>query len=106
MKTMKMISLVAMMVLAVSVSAQVKKQAKPKKTEEVTFTVSMTCDGCKQKIEKNISWEKGVKDMEINVEKKTVKINYDPKQTSEEKLKKAIEKLKFTCGKPEPKIPG
>ena len=98
MKTMKII-LVAVMILTASVSAQVNKQAKPKKTEEVTFTVNMTCDGCKQKIEKNISWEKGVKDMEINVEKKTVKINYDPKQTSEEKLKKAIEKLKFTCEK-------
>ena len=100
MKTKKMILLVAMTILAVSVSAQVNKQAKPKKTEEVTFTVSMTCEGCKEKIEKNISWEKGVKDLEINLEKKTVKINYDPKKTSEEKLKKAIEKLKFTCEKP------
>ena len=100
MKTMKMILVVAMMALAIPVSAQASKKAKPKKTEEVTFSVNMTCDGCKQKIEKNISWEKGVKDLEINLEKKTVKINYDPKQTSEEKLKKAIEKLKFTCEKP------
>ena len=74
--------------------------AQTKKTEEVTFVVSMNCHNCQSKIEKNISWEKGVKDLKVDLEKKTVTVTYDPKRTNEETLKKAIEKLDFKCGKP------
>jgi copper chaperone CopZ len=84
--------------LCLSLSAQEPKdKAKKKKSEEVTFTVNMYCENCKTKIEKNISWEKGVKDLTIDLEKKTVEIVYDAKKTTEEKLKKAIEKLGFTA---------
>ncbi len=85
----------------VVVNAQNEKTAKKAKTEEVTFVVSMQCHGCQSKIEKNVPWEKGVKDMKVDLEKKTVTIVYNPKQTNEEKLKKAIEKLEFTCEKAE-----
>jgi copper chaperone CopZ len=70
---------------------------KEKKTEEVVFLTDIFCDNCKKKIEKNISWEKGVKDLEVNLEKKTVKILYDPQKTDREKLQKAIEKLGYSC---------
>jgi copper chaperone CopZ len=100
MKTVKIIALLAVLFLITPVSAQDNKTAKPKKSEEVTFAVSMHCNNCKAKIEKNISWEKGVKNIKVDLEKKTVKINYDPGKTSEEKLKKAIEKLDYTCSKP------
>ncbi|MDR1585375.1 MAG: heavy-metal-associated domain-containing protein [Prevotellaceae bacterium] len=82
-------------------SAQSEKAPKKKKTEEVTFVVSMNCHNCQSKIEKNIPWEKGVKDLKVDLEKKTVCIVYNPKQTTEETLKKAIEKLDFTCEKAE-----
>ncbi|MDR2622023.1 MAG: heavy-metal-associated domain-containing protein [Dysgonamonadaceae bacterium] len=72
-------------------------KAKKKKSEEVTFIVNMYCENCKAKIEKNISWEKGVKDLTVNLEKKTVTIVYNPQKTTEENLKKAIEKLGYTC---------
>ena len=80
-----------------------KKDDKKNKSEVVTFNVSMDCHGCQQKIEKNIPWEKGVKDLKVDLEAKTVKITYDPKKTTEDKLKEAIEKLNFTCQKPESK---
>ena len=54
-----------------------------------------------KKVRENISFEKGVKSLEINLEKKTVTISYDPAKTNEATLKKAIEKLGYTCGKPE-----
>ncbi|MDR3351184.1 MAG: heavy-metal-associated domain-containing protein, partial [Prevotellaceae bacterium] len=58
---------------------------------------------CKAKIEKNISWEKGVKDLTVNLEKKTVAITYDPQKSTAEKLKEAIEKLGYTAEKhPDP----
>ena len=73
------------------------KANKNAKTKVVTFNVNLHCGACKQKVEKNIAWEKGVKDMKVDLDSKTVKITYDPKKTSEDNLKKAIEKLDFTC---------
>lgn len=75
-----------------NLNAQDKKK---KNTEEVTFKVSMSCNNCKQKIEKNLPWEKGVKDMEVDLATKTVKLKFDSKKTSTDKLKKAIEDLNF-----------
>jgi copper chaperone CopZ len=85
------------------VTAQEKKADKKKKTEEVTFSVNMFCENCKAKIERHISWEKGVKDLKIDLDKKSVTVKYDPAKTNEEKLKKAISKLEFTCEKEEVK---
>ena len=73
---------------------------KEKKTEEVVFLTNIFCDNCRKKIEKNIAWEKGVKDLEVNLEQKTVKILYDPQKTDREKLRKAIEKLGYTVIEP------
>ena len=70
--------------------------AKPKKElKEVTFSVSMHCEKCVTKITENISFEKGVKDLEVSLENHTVRIRYDASKTSEQVLKEAIEKLGF-----------
>jgi len=85
--------------------AQDKKAEKKKKVEEVTFTVNMTCGNCQAKVERHISWEKGVKDLKVNLDKKTVTIKYDPAKTTEDALKKAIEGLEFTCDKTDTPTP-
>ena len=85
-----------------AINAQDDKTSKSK-YEEVVFKVNMNCHNCQAKIEKNIPWEKGVKDLNIDLEKKIVKIQYDLKKTSEAKLEQAIKKLGFTCEKDEPK---
>ena len=92
MKTIKIIMLL-FICCALAVSAKDKK----KNTDEVCFTVSMSCNNCKAKIEKNITWEKGVKDLKINVDNKSVCIVYETRKTTQKKLKEAIEKLDFTC---------
>jgi copper chaperone CopZ len=79
--------------------AQDRKEAKKKTTAEVTFVVNMFCDNCKAKIERHLAWEKGVKDLKVNLEKKTVKVKYDSSKTDEETLKKFIENLEYTCEK-------
>ncbi len=66
-----------------------------KKTEEVTFSVSMKCENCVKKIRENISFEKGVKSLNISLEEKKVTVVYDPAKTSGEKLASAIRKLGF-----------
>ena len=60
---------------------------------------SMTCKNCVKKIEGNIPFEKGVKDLKVSLEDKLVTITYDPSKTDEETLCKAIEKLGYTAEK-------
>lgn len=80
---------------------EIGDKAKKKNSAKVTFAVNMYCENCKAKIEKNISWEKGVKDLTVDLETKTVAIVYHPQKTTEETLKKAIEKLGYTCEREE-----
>ena len=70
---------------------------KKKKNDTVCFLVDLHCHNCVSKVEKNISWEKGVKDLSVNLEEKTVTIEYDTKKSSVEALKASLEKLGFTC---------
>ena len=74
-----------------------------KEVKTVVFNVGLHCQNCVKKVKENISFEKGVKSLDVNLEKKTVTISYDPSKTDEATLKKAIEKLGYTCSKPEEK---
>ncbi|HNX87582.1 MAG TPA: heavy-metal-associated domain-containing protein [Paludibacteraceae bacterium] len=86
------ITFVAIFVLATNLNAQSGK-SNSKKT--VVFDVSMHCESCQKKIEKNIAYEKGVKDMAVKLEDKTVTIKFDTLKTNESKLISAFNKLGY-----------
>ncbi len=89
-----MITLVLMLGVGTALTAQNKKDLKNDK-ETVVFDVSMTCESCQKRIEKNIAFEKGVTDMKISLDNKTVQIEFKKSQTTVEKLKAALEKLGY-----------
>lgn len=72
-----------------------KKPAKKAKKEvkEVVFSVHLHCNSCVKKVQENIAFEKGVKGLEVSLEKQTVAVKYDAAKTSVETLKAAIQKL-------------
>ena len=74
-----------------------QKKPKKQKTEvkDVTFLVHLHCENCVAKVVDNISRAKGVKDLDVSLEKQTVAIKYDAAKTSEDVLKAAIEKLGY-----------
>ena len=73
-----------------------KKPAKKKgEIKEVTFNVHLHCENCVKKVQENIAFEKGVKDLHVCLEDQTVSLKYDAAKTSEETLKTAIEKLGY-----------
>ena len=83
-----------LMVFALSINLQAQtKKDQSKKT--VMFNVSMHCESCQRKIEKNIAYEKGVKDMAVKLEDKTVTIKFDTLKTNESKLIKAFNDLGY-----------
>ena len=74
-----------------------------KKTNSVTVTynVNMHCEKCVNKIKENISFMKGVEDLKVSLDEKTVVIKYNPAKTDEPTLVKAIEKCGYTVEKVE-----
>ena len=79
------------------VSMADNKPSKKKKGEikEVTFVVEIDCENCAKKIRENVSFEKGVKDLKVTLEDRTVALKYDAAKTSEETLKASIEELGY-----------
>lgn len=75
-----------------SVSSQVFKKAKAE-IKEVVFHAHLHCNSCVKKVQENIAFEKGVKGLEVSLEKQTVAVKYDAAKTSVETLKAAIQKL-------------
>ena len=75
-----------------------------KKTVTVTYEVSMHCKKCVEKLNDNIAFMKGVEDLKVSLDEKTVTITYNPAKTDEAKLVKAIEKLGYTAKKKAPSL--
>lgn len=64
--------------------------------ETVVLSCDLHCQGCCDKIMKNIAYEKGVKDLQFDLKQKTVTLTFDKRKTDLPTLLKAFEKL----GKP------
>ena len=76
-------------------AAPENKAEQPTK-ETVVLACDLHCQGCCDKVVKNIAWEKGVKDIVCDLKTKTVTVTYDPRKTNVEMLLKAFERI----GKP------
>ena len=87
---MKYILFCTFLMLGFSVNAQ-----KNSTDSIANYSVSMTCMRCKQKIEKNIPFEKGVKALQVNLEEKTVTVRFNKSKSSSNTIRKAIEKLDY-----------
>lgn len=62
----------------------------------VVLSCNLHCQGCCDKIMKNIAYEKGVKDIVCDLKGKTVTVTYDANKTDVPTLLKAFDKI----GKP------
>lgn len=78
---MKRLLVFAMMILSVSLYAQ--KESPIKTTEIKTF---ICCESCIAKIETDLAYTKGVKDVKANLENNTITVKYNSKQTNPETL--------------------
>lgn len=62
------------------------------KDKEVKFKTSAICGMCKARIERNLAFEKGVKEATLDVKSKIVTIKYNPNKTDVAKLKANVSK--------------
>ena len=82
----RIISLTLPLLLSVCMMAADKRQT-------VIFDVDIHCQACITKIEKNIAFERGVKDLVCDLDTKTVTVTYDPSKTDIRRLQAAFAKI-------------
>ncbi len=63
--------------------------------KEVKIKTSAVCGMCKARIERNLAFEKGVKESSLDVKSKIVTIKYNPGKTDVAKLKANISKTGY-----------
>lgn len=93
------VRVIAMIMLAlattIGVQAQEQKKKKDSKLTTVVLHSEISCNNCKQRIEKNIPFEKGVKDLKVSLADKTVTIVFRNDKNTSEKLCEAVTKLGY-----------
>ena len=80
--------------LSLSAFAQTKYD-----TLVVTTTPEMHCEGCENKIKKNIRFVKGTKKIETSVPNQTVTIVYDGRKTTYADYESAFKKIGYSVKK-------
>lgn len=75
--------------------------AKDIKTVVFTTQPQMHCESCENKIKGNLRFEKGIKNIETNVDEQAVTIQYDADKTNEEAIMKAFGKIGYQATKKE-----
>jgi copper chaperone CopZ len=90
---MKLITFIAAVLMSTSM---VFAKEKPK-VKEVTYSCEIDCHSCKDKIMKNIPYEKGVKKVVVDMDKKKVTVAFREDKNTTEEIEKAIEKLGYAA---------
>ena len=70
-------------------------QDKPAQAGELKIKTSAQCSMCKEAIEKALSFEKGVKYANLDVDSKVLTIRYKASKTSPDKLRQAVAKVGY-----------
>lgn len=87
-------------ILALGCMASVWAQKAPEKVKEghkVEIKTSAVCGMCKDAIEEDLTFEKGVKSVVLNVDTKIATVVYNAKRTSPETIRKRISKVGYNA---------
>jgi len=91
---MKNIATLIIVTLIAFSSSNVNAQ-KAKKKETIIIKTSSECNMCKERIEKEMAYTKGVISATLNVEKAELTAIYKPHKTSPEKIREVISNLGY-----------
>lgn len=83
--------------LLIAFPVMLTAQEKPKETETVKYSTSMTCESCVNTIMSSLPKEKGVKDVKCDLKSKEVTVTYQKDKNNPEEIKKSLEKLGYTA---------
>lgn len=94
MKKILMLCLVAVMGFGIADAMAQKKQVDLQTT---VFQTDVDCENCAKKVDNSIPYQKGVKEVKVDVSTQTVTVTYDKAKTNDETLLKAFKKVKVNA---------
>jgi periplasmic mercuric ion binding protein len=92
---MKTLFIVCILLTGFIASGQEDNGKNQKKDGEVKIQTSAQCGMCKERIEKNLSFERGVKSVDLDLETKVLTLTYNEQRTDADKLRKAVTKIGY-----------
>lgn len=92
---MKYLLTIAMLFASAFAFAQEPVADKDKKLALLDIRTSTVCDMCEKTIEENMIYEKGVKSVNVDLEKSLIHVQYDPKKNTPEGLRNAVVKMGY-----------
>jgi cation transport ATPase len=95
MKTLKIHITLFICLFAITTLAQEKQEELPKGVKAIEIQTSAQCEQCKDRLEKNMAFEKGVKYVDLDLETKILTLHYKHDKTDPEKLRKAVSKIGY-----------
>lgn len=93
MKT-KIITTLTLLLFSLAVFAQ-KEPVKVDKGYQVEIKTSAVCEMCKEAIESDLIFEKGVKEVNLDVDTKILTVVYKEKKTSADKIRKRVTEVGY-----------
>jgi cation transport ATPase len=84
----KLILILAMIVFTIAAKAQVEK---------VEIKTSAICIMCKETIERDMAFEKGVKSSDLDLDTKILTVEYNPGKTDANKIRKRITEVGYNA---------
>lgn len=94
MKKIMFLTTVVLSLLTLSLSAQKGKKLKENEAR-VLYSVTLDCASCVTKINDNVPFMDGIKDVKVSLEKQTIVLVYRTDKTNVDKIAKELEKLGF-----------
>ena len=91
---MKNIITIALITLTTLFTTSVNAQ-KAKETAELKIKTSAQCEMCKNRLEKAMAYEKGIKSSSLDVTTATLTVIYKPSKTNKDNIIKAVSKLGY-----------
>jgi mercuric ion binding protein len=79
-----------LLILATAITSLVNAQ-----TDTLVVKTSVICEECKERIEHDLSFEKGVKSNIVNLDTKEVTVVYNSAKTDPQKIRLAITKIGY-----------
>ena len=81
---------VVVVILLIAIGAAAEAQV-----EKVEIKTSAVCEMCKEIIERDLAFEKGVKSAELDVDTKILTVEYNAKKTTADKIRTRITKVGY-----------
>jgi mercuric ion binding protein len=91
MKTIQiLIFVMSAMVLAGNANAQAMA-----KTADLKIKSSVVCGQCKDRVESGLIYEKGIKEVSVDLKTKEVTVKYNPSKTTPDEIRTALSKIGY-----------